>query len=134
MNPLLVAAVERALSDLIREDAVEIAGDPTVVLHFESGDLQSMAAAVRAGRDKLNARQIHDISDAAGVVSHTSGGQPFPLDTRLDMALSEIDIAAAVQAQETPPDPVPGEEPPPADQMPGDPPPDELPPIEGEGA
>ncbi len=92
----LAEVVEAALSRVSNNPGP----DASVMIQFAAGDFANMKAAVASARAELDAIDKHNIADAAEVVSHTSGGQPLPVEMRLDMALDQMDLAAAVQARE----------------------------------
>ena len=83
----LVEAVETALGQL----AQEVHKDASVVVQFAAGDWAKLKEAVKAARASLSEESKHHIADAAGVVSHTTSGQPIPADVRIVAALDVIE-------------------------------------------
>ena len=55
-----------------------------------SEQVRALVNAATLAPDSLDAFAKHDICDAAGVVSHTSSGQPLPVDVRLAMAAKVV--------------------------------------------
>ena len=96
----LIETIESAISGL----AQEFPRDASVLVQFAAGDWAAIKSVVAAARKDWDASQKHDIADAAGVVSHTSGGQPIPADERLDNALGTMPDGVA--ADVAPPAPV----------------------------
>lgn len=124
MSQHLVEVLEAALANLPRKEADLNVGDTaSVVVQFGAGDWAAVRAALKRARSELDDVAKHNIADAAGVVSHTSGGQPLPVDTRLDMAEDTLPPVVA-PVVEPAPEPVPAPV-----AAPGSPPAEPLPPA-----
>lgn len=105
MSIKLIETLEAAISNLAQEARDTFMHDASVLVQFAAGDWEKIKEALKGARTELDAKLQHNVADAAGVVSHMSGGEPIPVATRLDMiepAKVEAAVAAAQPAQSTP--------------------------------
>jgi hypothetical protein len=84
------ARIVEALSTALARVASEVGAEASAVEAFIADDWAKFKATITAARAKFDDTDKHNIDDAVGVVSHTSGGQPFTADQRLDMALKAM--------------------------------------------
>jgi hypothetical protein len=91
MSAKLVETLEAAMAGL----AQEFDRDASVMVQFAAGDWVKIKAALKEAKDAI---AMHDVADAAGVVSHTTSGQPIPAEARLD-SIPHEHVVEAVQEQ-----------------------------------
>jgi hypothetical protein len=90
MSVKLIETLEAAMSGL----AQEFDRDASVMVQFAAGDWAKIKAALKEAKDAI---AMHNVADAAGVVSHTTSGQPIPAEARLDSIPPETVVAAVVE-------------------------------------
>lgn len=91
MSLKLVQTLHDALSRFALErDGKDLDGNASVMVQFAAGDYVAVKDALEKAKVDLGWKDKHAIADAAGVVSHTSGGQPLAVDTRMDMAAETL--------------------------------------------